>query len=114
MPLRHELLALGELDCFQAIDSFHREVTQVASIQQGPRLTGPLHGGAWEGLRLRGDYFFAASAAAVFTSTSTSFLFNWGDARERVPHTCVDHVDASRLLFCFNLFPLWVQNDSSN
>lgn len=55
-------------------------------MQQGPRLTGPLHG-AWEGLRL-GDYFFAASAAAVFTSTSTSFLFNSGYARESVFHAC--------------------------
>ena len=75
--LRRERLTLDRLDCFRTVDPFHREVVRVASIKQGPRLTGPLHG-AWEGLRLGGDYFFAASAAAVFTSTSTSFLFNWG------------------------------------
>lgn len=56
-------------------------------MQQGPSQPGPLHG-AWEGLRLGEDYFFAASAAAVFTSTSTSFLFNSGYARESVFHAC--------------------------
>ena len=69
--LRRERLTLDRLDCFRTVDPFHREVVRVASIKQGPRLTGPLHG-AWEGLRLRRGYFFAASAAAAFTSTSTS------------------------------------------
>ena len=87
MPLRHELLALVWAWSLPGDDPFRREVVQVVSIQQGPRLTGPLHG-AWEGLRLGEDYFFAASAAAVFTSTSTSFPFNSVYARDSVFHAC--------------------------